>query len=123
VSALGDVARGGGDDGAWCGGVLADLARRSPTSLKITLRHIRDARDRDLRQTLMVDYRLAVRFLESHDFHEGVRAALIDKDQKPLWNPSRIEDVSDAMVERYFAAIHGDELNLPTRQEMQSQRV
>jgi enoyl-CoA hydratase len=109
--------------GCWCENVLADLDARSPTSLKITLRHIREARDRDLRHTLMVDYRLGRRCLEAHDFHEGVRAALIDKDQKPRWRPDRLEDVSQAMVDRYFAPLPGDELVLPTRQEMQSARV
>jgi enoyl-CoA hydratase len=107
----------------WCGGVLADLAQRSPTSLKVTFRHIREARARDLRQTLMVDYRLACRILEGPDFPEGVRAALIDKDRRPRWRPDRLEDVSEGMVERYFAPMPGGELILPTRQEMQAVRV
>ena len=53
-----------------------------------------------------VDYRLACRFLDGHDFYEGVRAALIDKDGKPMWQPARLEDVTPAMVEDYFRA-HG----------------
>jgi enoyl-CoA hydratase len=108
---------------AWCAAVLADLAMRSPSSLKVTFRHVREARARDLRQTLMLDYRLACRFLGGHDFHEGVRAALIDKDRHPRWRPDRLEDVSDAMVERHFAPMPGAELVLPTRQEMQATRV
>ena len=62
-------------------------ARARRISLKVTHRHIRDARALDLRQTLSVDYRLACRFLDGHDFYEGVRAALIDKDGKPQWQP------------------------------------
>ncbi len=92
-------------------------------SLKVTHRHIRDAAARDLRQTLQVDYRLACRFLEGHDFYEGVRAALIDKDGRPAWQPPRLEDVTPAMVEDYFAPMGSDELVLPTRQEMQAARV
>ncbi|HEX9880919.1 MAG TPA: enoyl-CoA hydratase/isomerase family protein [Hyphomicrobium sp.] len=108
---------------AWAEAVIADLKTRSPTSLKVTHRHIRDAAAFDLRQTLQVDYRLACRFLDGHDFYEGVRAALIDKDGKPRWQPQRLEDVTPAMVADYFAPMGPDELVLPTRQEMQAARV
>ena len=110
-------------DRDWAQGVVADLEARSPLSLKVTHRHIRDARALDLRQTLQVDYRLACRFLDGHDFYEGVRAALIDKDGEPEWQPARLEDVTPAMVEDYFAPMGAAELVLPTRQEMQAARV
>ncbi len=85
-----------GDEKEWAQGVAADLARRSPLALKITHRHIREAAALDLRQTLQADYRLASRILEAHgDFYEGVRAALVDKDNAPKWQPSRLEDVTD----------------------------
>jgi enoyl-CoA hydratase len=76
-----------------------------------------------LRQTLQVDYRLACRFLDGHDFYEGVRAALIDKDGAPSWQPDRLDDVTPAMVEDYFASMGESEMVLPTRQEMQAARV
>ncbi len=107
----------------WAQGVAADLAARSPLSLKVTLRHLREARALDLRQTLQVDYRLACRFLKGHDFPEGVRAALVDKDGKPRWSPDRLEDVSEAMVDDCFADMGAAELALPTRAEMQRARV
>ena len=107
----------------WAQSVLADLKARSPLSLKVTHRHIREAAARDLRQTLTIDYRLACRFLDGHDFYEGVRAALIDKDGKPVWRPERLEDVSAAMVDDFFAPMGSAELVLPTRQEMQAARV
>jgi enoyl-CoA hydratase len=107
---------------AWSAATAADLRGRSPVSLKVTLRHIRDAKARDLRETLQVDYRLACRFLDGHDFYEGVRAALIDKDGHPTWRPGRLEDVTEAMVDDYFAPLGADELVLPTRQDMQEAR-
>ncbi len=113
----------GGTARDWADGVIADLEARSPLSLKVTHRHIRDAQALDLRQTLSVDYRLACRFLEGHDFYEGVRAALIDKDGTPHWQPKRIEDVSSTMVDDYFASMGADELVLLTRPEMQAARV
>lgn len=105
-------------------GVLTDLAKRSPTSLKITLRHLRTARGADLRDVLETDYRLACRCLDGHDFAEGVRAALIDKDNLPVWWPSRINDVTPAMVDGYFAPLAPEpELALPTRAAMQAARL
>ena len=107
----------------WADGVIGDLKSRSPLSLKVTHRHIREARAFDLRQTLQVDYRLACRFLEGQDFYEGVRAALIDKDNAPRWQPARLDDVTPAMVEDYFASMGAQEMVLPTREEMQAARV
>jgi enoyl-CoA hydratase len=108
----------------WARGVAADLKQRSPLSLKITHRHIGEARARDLRQTLIVDYRLAVRSLEARgDFYEGVRASLIDKDGTPRWKPDRLEVVSEAIVDTYFAPLGDRELSLPTREEMQAARA
>lgn len=117
-----------GDHRDWAQGVAADLKRRSPLSLKVTHRHIREARARDLRQTLAIDYRLAVRFIEGDgagggDFYEGVRAALVDKDGAPRWSPSRLEDVSEAMLDAYFAPLGARELLLPTREDMQELRA
>lgn len=112
-----------GKDGEWAQAVLADLKNRSPLSLKITHRHIRAAADLDLRQTLELDYRLACRCLDGHDFEEGVRAALIDKDGAPRWQPDRLEEVTSAMVDEVFAPMGDDELVLPLREEMQAARV
>lgn len=108
----------------WAQEVVADLGKRSPLSLKITHRHIREARARDLRQTLEADYRLAVRLLEAKgDFYEGVRAALIDKDGAPKWQPASLEDVTDAILDDYFAPLGEAELVLPTREDMQALRA
>lgn len=112
-----------GEARGWAEEVLADLCRRSPLSLKVTLRHIAEARTRDLRETLELDYRLACRFLDGHDFYEGVRAALIDKDGKPAWQPARLEDVTPEMVDACFAPLGAGDLALPTRRDMQEQRA
>lgn len=107
----------------WAEATLADLMRRSPTSLKITDRHIRSCRALDLRETLIQDYRLAWRCLEASDFAEGVRAALVDKDNKPDWKPAAIDAVGDEEVARYFAPLGENDLVLPTREQMQAARV
>jgi enoyl-CoA hydratase len=112
-----------GSFATWAKGVLDELSRRSPTSLKITHRHVRSARKLDLRDTLRQDFRLGCRCLDGHDFYEGVRALLIDRDQAPKWQPTRLEDVSEAMVDAYFAPLGPGELELPSRAEMQAVRT
>jgi enoyl-CoA hydratase len=118
----GILARLGTETGAtadWAGGVMAELAQRSPLSLKITHRHVRIARGLDLRATLIADFRLAWRCLEGQDFSEGVRAFLIDRDRAPKWQPARLQEVTEAMVDRYFAPLGAEELTLASRTELQ----
>jgi len=104
----------------WAGSVARDLAARSPTSLKITHRLVRSAREFDVRTTLIHDFRLACRCLDGHDFYEGVRAQLVDRDRSPKWQPERLQDVSAAMVDACFASLGPMELKLPSRAEMQA---
>jgi enoyl-CoA hydratase len=52
------------------------------------------------------------RIVAGHDFYEGVRATIIDKDGAPTWNPARLDDVSRAAVDAYFAPLDGGELRL-----------
>src|SRR6201999_3271497 len=71
----------------------------APTALKVTLRALRQARAMaHVRQCLAQDYRLCLRFLESPDLVEGIRAAVIDKDKDPRWEPATLAAVTDAMV-------------------------
>ena len=80
-----------------------EIGRKSPTSLKITLRALREARLQDrLEPCLELEYRLAMACMKAPDFREGVRAAVVDKDRNPAWSPARLEDVSPARVEAMF---------------------
>jgi enoyl-CoA hydratase len=106
----------------WAQSTLRDLSSQSPTSLKVAHRQVRLARRLELRQALIQDYRLACRFLMGHDFFEGVRAALIDRDYAPRWRPARLEEVSAGALEAYFAPMGEGELNLASRQELQALR-
>ena len=123
VAALETMAGGGGSTAAFAGDALADLARASPTALKISLRHIREAASLDLRQVLIRDCRLAAALFERADFLHGVEAVLGKPPRAPPFSPDRIDGVSDAMVERYFVARPAGEVHLPTRAEMQAARV
>ncbi len=106
----------------WAKGALAQMESASPLSLKVTLRHIRAAREQDLRQVLVTDYRLGCRFLGAEDFHEGVRAALIDKDKAPNWKLGSLQDVSTDLVDSYFSPLEAGDLVLKSRRDMQALR-
>ncbi|MBA8876410.1 enoyl-CoA hydratase/isomerase family protein [Phyllobacterium myrsinacearum] len=92
--------------------VLDIVRTRSPTSLHVTFRQIEEGRDLDMDQCMQMEYRILSRMLESHDFYEGIRALLIDKDNTPVWQPATIEDVTTEMVDAYFAPLGERELQL-----------
>jgi enoyl-CoA hydratase len=76
-----------------CDGVFQRLSERSPTSVVLTLQLLRHNEGRPLEEVFQADLN-AARFIFSHpDFVEGVRARLIDKDDKPRWQPPTIEEV------------------------------
>lgn len=104
-------------------GALEAMRARAPLSMAVTLRHLRQSAHLDLRQVLQIDYRLACRLIARSDFHEGVRAALIDRTNDASWRPADIADVTDDMLDDMFAPMPGEELVLPLRQEMQAARV
>jgi enoyl-CoA hydratase len=84
------------------------IRTRSPTSLKLVFRQLREARAFDLKQCLAMEFRLAVRVLKAHDFREGVRAALIDKDRSPKWQPASLAAVGD--LDGFFMSMGAQEL-------------
>jgi enoyl-CoA hydratase len=85
----------------------------APTAVKVTLRALRAARSMTaIEQCLRQDYRLSVRFLAHPDLREGIRAAIIDKDRLPRWDPPRLDQVDTTAVARFFAPLDG-ELDLP----------
>jgi enoyl-CoA hydratase len=109
--------------GEWAAAALADIERASPLAVKVALRHIRQARALDLRQTLAIDYRLGVLMIAGADFKEGVRAGLIDKDRTPVWRPASTLEISDSLIEELFKTDPLNSLHLATRQEMQAARI
>jgi enoyl-CoA hydratase len=113
---------GTGTDAEWCAAVHRELAARSPLALCVTLRHLDTCRALDLRETLIQDYRLGVRFLAGEEIQEGVRALLIDKDGRPKWRHASINDVQIEEIEEYFSSLGDADLQLPDREKMQEIR-
>ena len=99
----------------WGDKVVADMAGRSPHSMKVTLAAIRKAGTLSgIEEDLDMEYRVACRMFEQKDFFEGVRAVVIDKTGNPQWSPASLEAVSAEMVENCFASLGDKELGLAT---------
>jgi enoyl-CoA hydratase len=91
------------EGGAFAEKTLAVLSAKSPLSLKVTLRLLRlGRRTPSLEACLEREFAATVAVLASHDFYEGVRAAVIDKDRTPQWRPARLAEVTEAVVAAYF---------------------
>ncbi|MTJ80852.1 MAG: enoyl-CoA hydratase/isomerase family protein [Telmatospirillum sp.] len=87
----------------WTDEALAAIRRAAPLSLKVTLRQWRGGRVLDLAEALAIEYRLALRLVDGDDFHEGVRAILVDKDNQPKWRPDSLDAVGTLTVAQLFA--------------------
>ena len=110
LAALSAEANSGSPNSGWAAETRTSLMSKSPTSLKVTLRQLIVGRDYDLDQALQLEYRLTQHFMAAHDFYEGVRARLIDKDQHPSWQPASLAEIDDAAVDSYFALLGDHEL-------------
>ncbi|XP_069142812.1 3-hydroxyisobutyryl-CoA hydrolase-like protein 5 isoform X1 [Solanum lycopersicum] len=99
----------------WIMPVLKRLKRASPTSLKITLRSIREGRTQTISECLKREFRISMniqRTIISGDFYEGIRAQIIDKDKSPKWNPSTLDKVHDDQLDLIFKPFENHDLEL-----------
>ena len=96
------------DANEWPQAQLKVLARNSPTSMKITHRQIRASVGMEFEPIMTMEYRISQGCMRGHDFFEGVRALIVEKDNAPKWRPARLEDVTPAMVEAHFAPVAND---------------
>jgi enoyl-CoA hydratase len=102
-----------GAEREWAATTAAAIRTKSPVSLKLALAQVRRGRDWSFAQCMQAEMRIVSRIVYGHDFYEGVRAVIVDKDNAPRWSPASLEGVSDAEVEKHFAPLGEDELKLP----------
>ncbi len=98
------------DGGEWAGKQASIMRTKSPTSLRIAYRQVRDGASRDFHDCMRMEWRMVNRVIAGHDFYEGTRATVIDKDQAPQWQPPTLAEVDDATVEGYFAPLPDGDL-------------
>jgi len=95
----------------WARATATTIRTKSPISLKIALAQLRHGGDWTFEQCMQAEMRIVSRIVHDHDFYEGVRAVIVDKDNAPRWSPATLAAVNDAEVERHFAPLQ-DELAL-----------
>jgi enoyl-CoA hydratase/carnithine racemase len=97
------------EPGEWAQKQLAALMKLSPTAMAITLEQLKRCANRSFEDSMTIEYRMSQACMRpDHDFFEGVRALLIDRDQKPKWNPPDIAGVTGALVEAHFKPVAND---------------
>jgi enoyl-CoA hydratase len=112
LAALDREAQSGSTDAEWAAKTAATMWTKSPLSLKLALAQVRHGRTYDFETCMRAEFRIVSRVIHGHDFYEGVRAVIVDKDNMPRWNPAALADVSEDEVERHFAPLGDNELHL-----------
>lgn len=94
------------DDGDFARATLATLATKSPQTMKVSLRLLAEgALTTDFADEMAREYVVATRVVQRHDFLEGVRAVIVDKDNAPRWNPADAGGVSAHVIDQIFAPL------------------
>jgi enoyl-CoA hydratase len=94
----------------WAKDQLKVLATKSPQTLKVAFRQLQiGAKARTFAENMATEYRIGARVVQRHDFIEGVRAVIVDKDNAPRWNPPTAEAVSSSLLDQIFAPLPPDQ--------------
>jgi enoyl-CoA hydratase len=103
-----------GTGAAEAAAAAAAMSKASPTSLKVTLRNVRAAVSfKRMEESFRQDFRIALAAIAGHDFIEGIRATIVDKDRNPKWQPDKLEEVTPGVVDRHFQSVGALELKFP----------
>jgi enoyl-CoA hydratase len=90
----------------------AGMRTKSPTSMTIAFEQVRRGGSLDFEEAMRTEFRIVSRIGDGNDFFEGVRAVLIDKDNKPRWQPDSLDGVKKEAIDRHFASLGDQELEI-----------
>jgi len=94
------------DGSPWAIAQHDTLLTKSPQTLKVAFRQLRAGRGLTaFAENMAMEYRIGARVVSRHDFIEGVRAVIIDKDNAPQWSPATLEGVTDEVLDAIFAPL------------------
>jgi enoyl-CoA hydratase len=99
------------EKGEWAKTQLSTLKTKSPQTLKVAHRQLRRGLEaKTFEDNMRMEFRIACRVVHLHDFQEGVRAVIIEKDNRPNWNPATLAGVTNEMLNDIFAPLGEGEL-------------
>ncbi|WP_010163282.1 enoyl-CoA hydratase/isomerase family protein [Sphingomonas sp. PAMC 26617] len=102
------------DGGEWATQQLATLRTKSPQTMKVSLRLLHEGkRMATFEDEMRQEYAIGSRVVQRHDFLEGVRAVIVDKDNAPRWDPATPEGVTDHVIDQIFAPLSDGEAWTP----------
>ena len=110
LAALDREGQKGTDQSQWSAATAQTIRGKSPTSLKLALAQMRYGAIHSFEACMGCEFRIVSRIVYGHDMYEGVRAVIIDKDNRPRWSPATLGEVPDAMIELYFEKLPDGEL-------------
>lgn len=87
----------------WAADVVKTILSKSPTSLKVTLKQLIEGKKISMKECFKMELNMSMNFMKNHDFFEGVRSVLVDKDKNAKWNPSTLEGVKKEFVDSFFS--------------------
>ncbi len=90
---------------SWSQETLTTLKSRSPLAMAVTLELLQRGKKLSLAECFNMEYHLDCQWFENHDFLEGVRALIIDKDKNPQWNPASYTELQDEKIHDFFAGL------------------
>ena len=105
LAALDREGTGTSDDAAFAREQAAVIRTKCPLSLKIALEQMRRGPGLDFKEAMRTEFRIVSRVAREPNFYEGIRAAVLDKDNAPRWNPPHLAQVSEAAVAAHFAPL------------------
>jgi enoyl-CoA hydratase/carnithine racemase len=89
---------------SWLQKAADTLDHGSPTSAALIWALWHRAKQLSLAEVFELELVVAVQCCQHPDFVEGVRALLVDKDNKPRWTPTVIADVTSQWIDEHFAS-------------------
>jgi enoyl-CoA hydratase len=96
----------------WSRNTVKTIRTKSPTASKLACRQIRNGKTMSFDDCMRMEFRMVNRVIAGHDFYEGVRATIIDRDGAPKWKPDALSEVGDGDIDAYFAPLGNRELPL-----------
>ena len=108
------------DGSDWANAQLATLKTKSPQTMKVAFRQLaQGGRMTTFADNMAMEYRIGARVVHKHDFIEGVRAVIVDKDNAPQWNPADLGGVNEADLDAIFAVLPADQEWTPLPQTIE----